>query len=144
MSRILVVGTGVHFESAVSGFRSKIGGFELKKEENQALLYYLHMDNNVRRAEGMLAAGLVELKRMEKVLRQFDLVFLYIDELTEGLNMIPFFAQLQTCRIYVITADYRQSVVYKLLGAHHVIKHYTHSVNHRWLGQLAMDSDSQK
>ncbi|MET3287867.1 UNVERIFIED_CONTAM: hypothetical protein ABID98_000437 [Brevibacillus sp. OAP136] len=140
MRNMVVIGKGAHFDAVFAGLTREHPVRQVEWEE-RAYLLYLHMEGGKQLAKGVLVASLCEMRRMESILRLYDSVFLFIDELSEGLNIVAFFFQLQTCRIYVVTAKAWPSTLYKQLGAHYVIRHKKESFDHRWICRLTQACD---
>ncbi|EJL20898.1 hypothetical protein [Brevibacillus sp. BC25] len=76
-----------------------------------------------------------ECYRDQESLLLYHSVYIFPDEWAEGRDLLTLFKQLGTCRIFVMTQEHRNAMLYKALGANHVIVSQPGYKGYGWLAE---------
>ena len=129
MTRILVVGEGRASQSFVKELRGK----DVKEEDLDGNAYYVEFEHSSPIQEGFISISHNDFQKNQLPLVGFNKVYLFPDELTNGMEMVAFFHQVGVSRIFVITHNLGFSRLYKKLGADYVIVSNGENGSYRWL-----------
>jgi hypothetical protein len=84
--------------------------------QSDELAYYVRSERSGKREDGLLPASLVLFEKMKLNLMTFDMIYIFTDDLSEGIEKVNFFKKLGTCKIIVITHNTRYARIYRQLA----------------------------
>jgi hypothetical protein len=97
------------------------------------MAYYVEFEHTSLIKEGFISVSLNDFQKSQLSFVGFNKVYLFPDELTNGMEMVTFFHQVGVSRIFVITHNLGFSCLYKKLGADYVIVSNRENGGYRWL-----------
>lgn len=81
----------------------------------------------------MEAIGTNVLSKQRAFFTVYDVVYVFADKLSNGIDIVTMLEGLGTCRIYVITIQPRLATIYRRVGAHYVILSQPGKWKYDWL-----------
>jgi len=112
MKNILVVGKGEPFISIIMS----LSNMRIVPNQSDELAYYVRFEGNGKWVDGLIPASLIQFEKKKLDLLTFDMVYIFPDKLSEGIEKVIFFNELGTCKIMVITHTTRYSRIYRQLA----------------------------
>ncbi|WP_232698803.1 hypothetical protein [Brevibacillus daliensis] len=134
MKQLLVVGRGDIFRSFVQMLSHKRLDWD-EVIHLEVIAYYRECIDGIHIYEGFRRVATEGFATSAAKLCKYEQVYLFPDDIGGSLRLVEFFAELGTCRLYVLTRMPRYAHLYKRMGAHQVFVSKPGYLGYHWLVQ---------